>query len=110
MRKAEEYRPGRVRYRYTTGVGLPAKVQSEWVCAFHVTRLSTVCSLSSTTANDLMEVSCVVVLVPQLLTISSYCVHVCVPFCNRQPLFSLGLGSHSEFGNSRPTLFWYCCL
>ena len=71
MREAEEYRPGRVRYRYTTGVGLPAKVQSEWACAFHVTRLSTMCSLASTTANDLMKVPCVVVPVPQLLAISS---------------------------------------
>ena len=29
VREAEEYRPGRVRYRYITGVGLPAKVQCE---------------------------------------------------------------------------------
>ena len=29
VREAEEYRPGRVRYRYTTGVGLPAEVQNE---------------------------------------------------------------------------------
>ena len=28
VREAEEYRPGRVRYRYTTGVGLPVKVQT----------------------------------------------------------------------------------
>ena len=33
VRVAEEYRPGRVRYRYTTKMGLPAEVQSEKVCA-----------------------------------------------------------------------------
>ena len=71
VREAEEYRPGRVRYRYTTEVGLPAKVQSEWACAIHVARLSTMCSLASTTANYFMKVPCVVVPVPRLLTISS---------------------------------------
>ena len=28
VKKAEEYKPGRVRYRYTTGVGLPTKVET----------------------------------------------------------------------------------
>ena len=33
VREAEEYRPGRVRYRYITGMGLLVEVQSEKVSA-----------------------------------------------------------------------------
>ena len=33
VKEAEEYRPGRFRYRYTTTKGLPAEVQSEMVSA-----------------------------------------------------------------------------